>query len=67
LRNNKKYISILRDFGYYESILAPIPADALEDDIFLVRFNRDGKLIIINKFAGAESFDIEERVLFFTA
>lgn len=31
----------------------------------MVKFSREGKLNILNKFADGETFDIEERVLFF--
>lgn len=31
----------------------------------MVKFSREGKLIILSKFADGTSFDIEERVLFF--
>jgi len=66
-KSGKRYVSVLRDFGYYESSLVSLPSDAHEDDIFLVRFTPDGKMIIVNKFADGESFDTDERVLFFAA
>lgn len=66
-KGGKRYLSILRELGSYETPGVSIPPEAQDTDIFLVRFTREGKLIIMSKFSDTGAFDHEERILFFLA
>ena len=64
-KNGKRYISVLSEFGYYETHLIQIPTDIEEDDVLHVRFALTGKLTIVGKFAKSSNFDYQEKLLFF--
>ena len=67
MRKGRSYFRLLESFGLYETLMPLPPKPYTDGNIFTCRFQRNGKITILQKFANNEDFDIDERILLFTA
>lgn len=67
MRKGRSYFRLLESFGFYEVLMPLLPKPQNEGDIYTCRFTRNGKIEILQKFANGGDFDIDERILLFTA
>ncbi len=66
-KGGKRYLSVLKEFGFYETTHVKFPPETTEDDIFVIRFTPDGAPMIVSKFSDSGAFDYDERLLFFVS